>query len=70
MNEGNVTANQEKFINRLRAESNERVEAFRKFMDQIGKAELPELTFGEASSLIDELRNGIILLPKIGIFTN
>lgn len=56
MNEDNATANQEKFINRLKSESKEREEAFRKFMDQIGKTELPELTFGEASSLIDELR--------------
>ncbi len=53
---GELTRSQKNFLNKLMEESSERLEASEKFMRNLGKGEISELSVQEASRLIDELQ--------------
>ena len=56
MTESGPTINQVKLVNRLREESQEREEIFRKFLRDSGKTTVDELSIQETSNLIDEMK--------------
>ena len=56
MTDPQATQSQLSFISKLRNASPERDEVYQKFLKESGKADAPELTMQEASTLIDEMK--------------